>query len=78
MHVHIFSEFYQFLKFPGQLLKMVAEMTQAKSILEIGTYTGYGAVTLAETSLCVNSQIINLFRKLYFKFSKLVSFIRKR
>ncbi|XP_035700746.1 caffeoyl-CoA O-methyltransferase 2 isoform X2 [Folsomia candida] len=49
----------------GQLLKMVAEMTQAKSILEIGTYTGYGAVTLAETSLC--KEVITLDNEPYCK-----------
>ncbi|XP_021955562.1 caffeoyl-CoA O-methyltransferase [Folsomia candida] len=36
----------------GELLKMVAEMTGAKTILEIGTFTGYSAVTLADTSFC--------------------------
>jgi len=32
---------------------MVAEMIGAKRILEIGMYTGFSAVTFAETSACV-------------------------
>lgn len=31
----------------GQFLKMMAQIMQAKSILEIGTYTGYSAICLA-------------------------------
>jgi caffeoyl-CoA O-methyltransferase len=34
--------------FQGQLLKFLAEMIQPKSILEIGTYTGYSAIAMAE------------------------------
>lgn len=34
--------------FQGQLLKFLVEMIQPKSILEIGTYTGYSAISMAE------------------------------
>jgi predicted O-methyltransferase YrrM len=34
--------------FQGQLLKFLVEMIQPKSILEIGTYTGYSAIAMAE------------------------------
>ncbi len=32
----------------GQFLKMVCRMVQAKRVLEIGTYTGYAAISMAE------------------------------
>ena len=31
----------------GQFLKMLCQMTKAQNILEIGTYTGYAAITMA-------------------------------
>ena len=34
--------------FQGQLLKFLVEMIHPKSILEIGTYTGYSAIAMAE------------------------------
>lgn len=34
--------------FQGQLLKFLVEMIQPKSILEIGTYTGYSAIAMTE------------------------------
>jgi predicted O-methyltransferase YrrM len=34
--------------FQGQLLKFLVEMIQPKTILEIGTYTGYSAIAMAE------------------------------
>jgi predicted O-methyltransferase YrrM len=34
--------------FQGQLLKFLVEMIQPKTILEIGTYTGYSAISMAE------------------------------
>lgn len=33
---------------PGQTLKMLIRMSQAKSVLEIGMFTGYGALSMAE------------------------------
>ncbi|MCF0202441.1 MAG: class I SAM-dependent methyltransferase [Bacteroidaceae bacterium] len=32
----------------GRLLKMIVEMTQARNILEVGTFSGYSAICLAE------------------------------
>lgn len=32
----------------GQTLKMLVRMSQAKRILEIGMFTGYGALSMAE------------------------------
>jgi predicted O-methyltransferase YrrM len=34
--------------YQGQLLKFLVEMIQPKTILEIGTYTGYSAIAMAE------------------------------
>lgn len=34
--------------FQGQLLKFLVEIIQPKSILEVGTYTGYSAIAMAE------------------------------
>jgi predicted O-methyltransferase YrrM len=34
--------------FQGRLLSMISKLVQPKSILEIGTYTGYSALSLAE------------------------------
>lgn len=33
---------------PGQTLKMLIHMSQAKRVLEIGMFTGYGALSMAE------------------------------
>jgi predicted O-methyltransferase YrrM len=43
MHPRMLSGHYQ-----GQLLKFLVEMIQPKTILEIGTYTGYSAIAMAE------------------------------
>lgn len=43
-------------KVEGNFLKLLAETGQAKRILEIGMFTGYSAVTLAESAYCVCSQ----------------------
>jgi len=40
----------------GQLLKMLSQMIKPKSILEIGTYTGYSALCMAE-GLCENGKL---------------------
>ena len=32
----------------GRLLKMLVQMTQAKRVLEVGTFSGYSAICLAE------------------------------
>lgn len=45
--------------FQGQLLKFLVEMIQPKSILEIGTYTGYSAIAMAE-GLPENGKIITI------------------
>ncbi|CAL8101793.1 unnamed protein product [Orchesella dallaii] len=37
----------------GNFLKITAEMLQARHILEIGMYTGYGTVSMAESPYCV-------------------------
>lgn len=34
--------------FAGQTLKMLIHMSQAKKVLEIGMFTGYGALSMAE------------------------------
>lgn len=50
----------------GTFLKMIAEMVRAKSILEIGMYTGYSAINLASTAYCVR---IKIFGSLTLKYS---------
>jgi caffeoyl-CoA O-methyltransferase len=35
-------------KIEGRLLKMLVQLTQARSALEIGTFTGYSALSIAE------------------------------
>jgi predicted O-methyltransferase YrrM len=35
-------------QFQGRVLSMISHMVQPKAILEIGTYTGYSAICLAE------------------------------
>lgn len=37
-----------FCFFSGQTLKMLIHMSQAKRVLEIGMFTGYGALSMAE------------------------------
>ena len=34
--------------FQGRVLSMISKLTQPKSVLEIGTYTGYSALSIAE------------------------------
>lgn len=45
--------------FQGQLLKFLVEMIQPKSILEIGTYTGYSAIAMAE-GLPENGELVTI------------------
>lgn len=42
-HPHMLSGAYQ-----GRLLSLISKITKPKSILEIGTFTGYSAICLAE------------------------------
>lgn len=46
-------------QFQGRVLSMISHMVQPKSILEIGTYTGYSAICLAE-GLVEGGKIITL------------------
>ena len=46
-------------QFQGRVLSMISHMVQPKSILEIGTYTGYSALCLAE-GLAEGGKIITL------------------
>jgi caffeoyl-CoA O-methyltransferase len=43
--------------YTGRLLKLLVAISQAKQILEIGTYTGYATLCMAE-SLSIDGQII--------------------
>ena len=45
--------------FQGRILAMISKLIQPKTILEIGTYTGYSALCLAE-GLCKNGQLITI------------------
>ena len=45
--------------FQGRVLSMISKLIQPKSILEIGTYTGYSALCLAE-GLSSNGKIITI------------------
>ena len=45
--------------FQGRVLSMISKLTQPKTILEIGTYTGYSALCLAE-GLSSNGKIITI------------------
>lgn len=45
--------------FQGRVLSMIAKLLQPKNILEIGTYTGYSAICLAE-GLAPNGKIITI------------------
>lgn len=66
--------------FQGRLLSMFSQMIRPKNILEIGTYTGYSALCLAE-GLQENGKLITLdvneeledFVRSYFNQSKLCS-----
>lgn len=45
--------------YQGRLLSMISKLKQPKTILEIGTYTGYSALCLAE-GLTKNGQLITI------------------
>ncbi|MHB0755586.1 O-methyltransferase [Polaribacter sp. M15] len=45
--------------FQGRVLSMIAKLVQPQTILEIGTYTGYSALCLAE-GLSTNGKIITI------------------
>ena len=59
--------------FQGRILAMLSKLTQPKSILEIGTYTGYSALCLAEGlqkdgvlhTIDINEELFD-FQKKYF------------
>ncbi len=61
----------------GRILSMISNMVKPKNILEIGTYTGYSALCLAEGlnlegklhTIDINEEHINIAKK-YFKKSK--------
>jgi len=69
----------------GRLLSMLSKMIQPENILEIGTYTGYSAICLAEglapggklVTLDINEELENRVRA-YFKAAKLDSIIDYR
>lgn len=46
-------------KVQGQFLQMISQMIQPNSILEIGTYTGYSAICLAQ-GLAENGQLVTI------------------
>lgn len=50
----------------GQLLKMLVKLTNARRILEIGTFTGYSALTMAEV-LPEDGEIITIEMNLKFQ-----------
>jgi predicted O-methyltransferase YrrM len=45
--------------FQGRFLSFISKLIQPKNILEIGTYTGYSAICLAE-GLSINGQLITI------------------
>lgn len=59
--------------FQGRILSILSKLTQPKSILEIGTYTGYSALCLAEGlhkegilhTIDINEELVD-FQKKYF------------
>jgi caffeoyl-CoA O-methyltransferase len=59
----------------GQFLKMMVMVTQAKSVLEIGTFTGYATLSMAEglveggkvVTLDINPECLALARKYFAK-----------
>jgi predicted O-methyltransferase YrrM len=69
----------------GRLLSMISHMIQPKSILEIGTYTGYSAICLAEgirpggklITLDINDELEDLVRG-FFKQASLTEVIDYR
>lgn len=71
--------------FQGRLLSMLSKMIQPKRILEIGTYTGYSALCLAEglarngilTTLDINEELED-FARSYFDRSEFASRIDYR
>ena len=70
--------------YQGRILSMISKLIQPKSILEIGTYTGYSALCLAE-GLQKNGQLFTIdkneeledFAKKYFKQSPYNSQIKQ-
>ena len=61
--------------FQGRVLSMLSKMIQPKNILEIGTYTGYSALCLAEgltndgrlLTIDINAELAELVRKYFNK-----------
>ena len=61
--------------FQGRVLSMLSKMIQPKNILEIGTYTGYSALCLAEglandgrlLTIDINAELEELVRKYFNK-----------
>lgn len=61
--------------FQGRILSMLSKLTQPKNILEIGTYTGYSALCLAEGmryegvlhTIDINEELFDLQRKYFDK-----------
>jgi len=61
--------------FQGRVLSMLSKMIQPKNILEIGTYTGYSALCLAEgladdgrlLTIDINAEVEELVRKYFNK-----------
>lgn len=59
--------------YQGRLLSMISKLTQPKNILEIGTYTGYSALCMAEGmqsdgklhTIDVNEELYDLQRKYF-------------
>lgn len=70
MHPRMLSGWAQ-----GQFLQMMASITQAKNILEIGTYTGYSAICLARgmkengrlITIEINEELKELAQKYFLK-----------
>lgn len=69
--------------FQGRVLSMLSHMIQPKNILEIGTYTGYSAICLAEglqengtlTTIDVNEELEHLAKE-YFEKAGMTSKIK--
>jgi len=63
--------------YQGRILSMISKIARPKSVLEIGTYTGYSALSLAEGlapggmihTIDVNEELVDLQRK-YFELSE--------